>query len=272
MDRYELTESVVVEGPNFWGRRSRLVLEPIDKPGWYWRTKGEDVLITPKLLRYRQNRLVLEHGRSRLNVYEHIGAFRFLGLDSVCIHSDPWPPYDGCGKELGEKISFKLRRHGSISAWSCAGGTASAGRAAAVGFSPSHDTLTVDVYIDYRGLGDLSAAWDFPHNSFDRFASVRAPGWGLGRKPVAWLMSKLGWPHYRHVNWPDFSEKEKTLESFALHRTFDILGALSVLPPPGHILSGKFFSQCAGHKEDVALVREISCASAEYLITARAAE
>jgi len=85
-------------------RHSAVTLEKTEKPGWYWRVRGRDVLITHKFVRLGHHCIFLEHEGERLHVVKHLLRLRFVGLDNVRIVGSGWLPYDGSARMYRQAI------------------------------------------------------------------------------------------------------------------------------------------------------------------------
>ena len=257
MDRFVLEAPVDINGRDFWGRKASVRLEPIDVLGWYWQVNGVDVLLDPTLLASRRSRVSLVHDGRHLEVFEHLGALRFSGLDSVRIVTESsWLPYDGSSLLFWKKCAPLMRPVGVLERF-CVSEQVSVSGKRSVSYAPRpFDTLAVDVFVDYPRVGQHRQTWNFPHPSFGQVARVKTQGWPPWRHPFAEVATWLGWPHGDSVVWPQEQDPFLVRRLFARHRALDILGTFSVLCPPGGILTGSIISRCAGHAHDIELVQK----------------
>lgn len=265
MKRLVPTRPVAIAGRDFWGRGARIVLEPSEAPGWFWRAGADDIPLTPDMLVHRRQRLNLAHGGRELHIVEHLLALRVVaGIDGVRIVSPGgWLPYDGSAEMFWRALRPVLTEGPELVSHSFAGSFATTG-GRHVAFSEGGDALDVSVAIDYPGLGATALRQAFPARgaAVDAIVATKAPGWPPTRRRLARLASCLGWPHYRDATWPQEHSPAATLELFARHRLLDLAGAFAVLCPPGGIVTGRVTSASAGHAQDVELVRMLASAAA----------
>ncbi len=274
MNRYVLREPVEVTGKPFfaWGifRKTpdvTLRLEPTEKSGWYWQVNGEDVLIAAHMLENKKRHLVLVHEERILRVVEHLLVLRFSGLDNVRIICDAeWLPYDGCAWSVWHACLPVLQAAGTLEPVGISHmfEVHSENNASAVRLDAGINLHSLDVCIsiDYAGMGKENQDYTFPMpmDEFGEFVRAPTQGWPRWFKPVAWFAGTfLGWPHYKAILWPPRSGEstEYALRTFAQHRALDLLGALSVLCPPGKLLVGVVYSHRAGHAKDVEMIHTI---------------
>lgn len=263
MDRLILEKPVHVNGVDFWGRRSSLTLEPIAVPGWFWLVDGCDIPLGPSLLSSEKNHIALSHGAKKLRVFEHLGPLRLAGLDSVrIVTKDEWLPYDGCSDIFWKACAPHLRHDGKLKKYTFAHGTSVCQTTRRLDKSVSvepgpEDFLKIKVFINYGNLGSHEQQWCMPGVDFKKISRAKTPGWPRWRYYAGWVWATTrGWPHFENVVWPQEHGKMLTKRLFARHRMLDILGALSVLCPPGGVLTGTVHSRCAGHAHDIKLVRQ----------------
>jgi len=77
-------------------RHSAVTLEKTEKPGWYWRVRGRDVLITHKFVRLGHHCIFPRARRGGVSTLLNICCrYAFVGLDNVRIVGSGWLPYDG---------------------------------------------------------------------------------------------------------------------------------------------------------------------------------
>jgi UDP-3-O-acyl-N-acetylglucosamine deacetylase len=235
------------------------MLEPAEAPGWFWRVGAADIPLTPNILVHRRQRLVLAYGAAELHIVEHLLALRVVvGIDGVRIVSPAsWLPYDGSAEMFWRALQPALEE-GAELVPAAIQGSFSAGVDRRVAYSGTDaNGLDVTVAIDYPGLGATELRQCFPMRgtAAATIIGTKAPGWPPGRRRIARAMACLGWPHLGNAVWPQEHPPAEALRLFARHRLLDIAGAVAMLCPPGGILAGHIFSQCAGHAQDVELVR-----------------
>ena len=87
MKKIKLTKQVIFDDvPDFWGRKSILILTPTEKPGWYWQTNNYKLLpIYHGIAESFKNRIALVCGNEKLHIPEHILSLRLLGIDGVVL-------------------------------------------------------------------------------------------------------------------------------------------------------------------------------------------
>lgn len=258
-----LVDNVAYHGKNFFGRESHLILKP--RPGllWTWGVRSMDqVQISPEILKANKRRVQLVYGEKILNVFEHIGVLRHVGLVGVEIHGVGWPPYDGsarglwnlvdpCIKETAEQLRLytvkkPVRFQSSI---------LRRGRTVFTEIHPSLDgRTTLDIFVDFKGLGEHREVFSLPNlELFKEICSARSLGFPSWLYYPTKMASLIGYPHFKNVCWSRSSSKEETLREIVRHRALDILGAMSVLLEEG-LFVGNIVSSCSGHAEDVGAI------------------
>jgi UDP-3-O-acyl-N-acetylglucosamine deacetylase len=262
--RLVLARPVVVSGHDIWGRRALVTLEPAGTPGWFWRVGSADIPLTPDVLVHRRQRLALAYGGAELHIVEHLLALRIIaGIDEVRIASPgSWLPYDGSAEMFWRTLRPAVDEGDELVSARIAG-SFSTGESRRVAYSGTDgDGLDVAVAIDYPGLGATKVRRRFPTRdpTGERIIATKAPGWPPRRRAIVRPLSWIGWPHLANAVWPQEHSPATTLELFARHRLLDIAGAFAVLCPPGGMLTGSVTSQCAGHAQDVELVRLLAAA------------
>jgi hypothetical protein len=269
---YRLAGPVAYSHPDFWGRKSSIRLEP-SVPAcsghWTWSPDGgPPTAIDPNIVVTNMRRMQLHARGQQIEVYEHIGVLRFAQIFGVNIVGKGWPPYHGRAFELHKLVEPRLVEINSadiplygVSESVCfrddktiAGGSVRP----FVEIHPPADSdlgLTLDIFIDYPGLGAYQHSFRLPDkNLLEEICGAHAQGWPLYAHTVAKVVRKLGWPHMDSVTWPqDHAKPEDALRLFALHRAQDLLGALSLLCQNG-LFVGHVVSHCAGHRGDIQAV------------------
>ncbi len=270
MERLVLKEKVTITKPDFYGswlvRKSPTVtLTPAGRPGWYWAVDGEEIPITPDLLQGRWRRLALVYGHHVFEEWEHWGFMRMLGLDEVVIRCDGnRPPFAQTG-ELYEACEKAWERSGELMPFIIPESLSfhERGGSRYVEYAPvaGGTTLCVRVEIHYPGLGECGEDFSFPLKNQEAhwLACTKTQGWPRWFYRVSRIAKFFGWPHHDKIFWPQENNCWITRLSFIRHRLLDLLGALSVLCPPGGILAGNIRSHCGGHETDKALMREADC-------------
>lgn len=269
MKKLVLSCDVSISGKDIFGRKSHLTFSPTKKPGWWWqyRQDEEPLLITPDLLQAARHRVRLIHREPRngkpyiFECCEHILSLRWLGLDGVVLHSEEnWPPYFGSPYGYWRYLQNHCTESTEIFSWVTP-------RSPVTGVYYRNverwtriirqDTplLKVHIHIDYPQLGQYAFDWhnDIFHPSW---LSARTQGWpAWWRYPLRMLPKSL-WPHYNEILWPRISNRQETLNSFALHRLVDLLGALSIAHPTC-LVAAHVTSHHSGHRADVAAVQSL---------------
>ncbi len=117
------------------------------------------------------------------------------------------------------------------------------------GLQPS---LRFTIHCNYPGLGEKEFCYEVSEDLL-RASSVYPQGWPAQLFYFAKIASFFGWPHAKHITWPQ-EHKKKTLELFCMHRLIDLLGILSLMHP-NRLPAGYVFSYCSGHWADSELVK-----------------
>lgn len=257
MHRYTLSDEVLVCGYDFWGRSTSVLFRPVDKPGWFWQTAcGERVLIDHRIAQTKKNRIVLASGSERMHVYEHLGALRYLGLDGILVVPETsWLPYDGSAALFLDACKPKFQRSGTMRFVHAAAAFLANGNRHVSYEATRTCGMTIEVGIDYPGIGAEHATYHAPHTSLQKVLRTKTQGWPPYRRYAAQIASAFGWPHADSIVWPQEHDPATTRRLFAKHRALDILGALSLVGPPGTLLAGTYYSVRGGHALDVSLLQ-----------------
>ncbi len=268
-------KSVVVSAPNYWGRGSALRISPrlnggtVNPPEmWCW----NGLPIAPDLVAHRTRQIELDNSdcRGRLKVYEHLGCLRWRRLFGVHLEGTGWGPYYGRAAEVWDQLVGcceerqtevplymvprtvycpypRLRRPGVPACLR-------------IGPPLAKSRLTIDLEIDYPGLGKKQGSFSFDFGSaddelLDRVFQARTQGWPSKLYPLSLTAGLLGWPTHPKIWWPQEHGVAETLDNFLYHRLQDLLGALSLLCRDG-LFIGHVESVCAGHWADLEAVKE----------------
>jgi UDP-3-O-acyl-N-acetylglucosamine deacetylase len=263
MQRLRLLRPLNVKGNSFLGIPSSIFLLPTDEPGWYVRFKNQDdVALRPEMLEYKLRRLVLRHGRQKLQIVEHLLALRGSGLDNVCIVPQSGGiPYFGHANGFWRQVVGNVRNEGHLARYTIRPDMLEASHldGSFVHFHRNvSGKLILKVDIDYRGIGSRKIAWDITRMPFHGLATARPPGIPRHLKFVQRLANRLKWPHTDAIIWPQDMTSDAWLEETARHRALDILGALATVMPQGGMLEGVVHSSRAGHRHDTKLIRLIT--------------
>lgn len=278
----QLQRPALLEAPGyrpFVDKHSRIEIVPgKNGSGWQWDT-GQHVLpVSPLLLDRRARRARLKHGDATLEIFEHIGPLRWLGLEDIVIRSTPWPPYHGRPLELWEsveraglkntegKFQWVTPTEKIVSYWD--DGNPKRFTEIIPNYEPELDIV---IHIDYKGLGTFD--WEVKISNekgtptlteaFER----RSQGWPSWLYYPSLVADFLGvWGHHDHICWPqDAGIPGFTLIDFAAHRLVDLLGLLAIATPSHHLLAGKVVSYCSGHAMDLLLCKRLSEAELELV-------
>ncbi len=267
MHPLRLKQSVMIKGRDYFGRPSWIQFIPIEKPGWFWLFDHDLDLdgvipITPDIVSYHFRRLTLEYGKHRLEIYEHIGPLRWLGLDGVIINSSTWPPYFGRVYEFWEAIkSYCQQDQNREIPWF----TISKAIRYQYNDGRRNDYLEIQpfdqphlniiIISNYPKFGTEEIRECFPIVCPEFAFKAYTQGWPTWIYHLSKFFSLLGWPHHDHIYWPQENKSKRIIHQFAIHRLSDLLGALSLVHPSG-FLAANVISYCAGHEADVALIKE----------------
>ena len=254
----KLSRPVIIQGFDYFGRKTEMTLTPYDELGWFWKCGHEIIPISSNILHSKTRHLALRSGRRELHVIEHLLALRWLGLNSVLVDCEGnWLPYHGRSLELHEKVLCNCYATDREIPWFAAD--------EAICRYPKGDRytkytpttssgLTLKIICDYAGLGRNESIFRIGEDPSKIFASHTQgyPAWLYYPSVIAGL---VWWPHHDKITWPQKSGNE-TLNKFVLHRTTDLLGGLALFNSHG-LLAGEVTSYCSGHWADAKLVREV---------------
>lgn len=268
--RLALREPVTITGTDVFGRPAQVTLEPTEESGWFWQIDGKDVPLSMNMLQSdSHNYLKLKYDKSELCVCEHLLPLRFAGVDGVrIVAKTKWLPYDGGGNIFWKAVENKLHYDGALRPIQQPvkgefSKTEKSGLHRLVSIDNADPTkLIVNVNVDYKKFGGAynivrSFPLPSPDKMIDLFTSkpLGSPAWSGYLLKIA---SQFGWPHYNGILWPKKGDNpEEILRKIALHRMFDFLGAMAVIPKSGEYLMGDLFSDCGNHASDAQLIRSI---------------
>lgn len=265
MIRKKLIEPVTVQGKNIFRQHSSITFLPAGKPGWYLRTLAGDIPIDHRIARHREARIQLSHGGISPNIWEHIGPLRFTGVDeAIVIPHNNWPPFLGgmrgylpeflkSGKTVEDGIlptisPLQYMRHESHNHLH-----------AATEIIPANK-LQLRIRARWGNLPWYDECLTIEELSADYWESI----WDA--KPQGWLKGRniffsagirlLKTVSKQDVAWMEnFTSPEEIARQWGLHRVQDILGCLSLCSHTALPVM-RFDSYCAGHKEDLAVVKK----------------
>lgn len=263
MRALRLVDNVAYHGKDFFGRESHLILKPRPRNSWTWVDYNmEPVRISPEILKSNKRRVQLVFGNKILNVFEHIGVLRHVGLVGVEVCGVGWPPYDGSAHELWNLVepciketTEQLRLYTVEKSVRFQSPILRRGRKVFTEIHPSLDgRTTLDIFVDFKGLGEHREVFSLPNRElFKEICSARSLGFPSWLYYPTKMASLVGYPHFKNVCWSKSSSKEETLREIVRHRALDILGAMSVLSEEG-LFVGNIVSSCSGHAEDVGAI------------------
>ncbi len=260
--RFTLDEPVCIDGRSLIGFRARVVIEPIDRPGWWLKVDGHpDVEIGPHTLTCGHRHLGLA---KRIKIVDHLLAIRLLGLDRVRLSFpiDNLVPFWGTGSPYISAVEHRLKPNGTLRR--CTLNRTAVLHIAGRGrleFVPSLEgSLEIEVEIDYPKeprIGRGSYTFSVTPENLKDFAESRALGHLPAFKHVSLILSGLRWPHQGQWVYAGNVSPEEIRVSLAKHRVWDLLGALAVAIPAGSFPEGRIRTFIAGHQEDVDLIGHI---------------
>ncbi len=260
-----LSRSVTITGKNFLNKRSAITFAPYSKLGWWWKVGDEIIPIDWRIARYKKGRVQLFYKGHVLNVWEHIGILRFLGIDCVLISADTWPPYYTALEYFTELSPYLYGTEAILPVvrFPQKGEYASANKLG------SYVVLAPQPLPDLR-LEVVSQWEDLPENKQSILFSklyetakilevLSAKPQGLSKRKVpAKVLSTLGiWGHMRTVSWKsDFPSKEVAAIHWGYHRMQDFLGELSLVSHTA-LPIGAATSYMAGHRETLSAINNV---------------
>lgn len=181
------------------------------------------------------------------------------------IKSDRWPPFFGGANQLWQKIKPFCQNDPSVTTqWHTISRPVrwfySQPRGGEIGFTeilPSNNpALELDVVYGYPPLGNINVRFCIPNvRILERICHFPTQGLSKWLYHTAKCASFLGWPNFHNIAWPQHFPREEVMQRFVLHRTADLLGALSLLCQDNGFFAGKVISHHSGHEVDLRAVR-----------------
>lgn len=262
MDLLRLINPIVVSGRDFFGRTAEIRFSPSDLPGWHWKCGSEIVPITSDIASYSPRRITLRYKNHLLETYEHIGALRWTGLDGIVLESSKLPPYHGRTKELWHALKPSCRNTREKVPWikpsNICAETMPDSDSRSVSLAPFDRKLIVLVIVKIKGIGTRIRSCELP-SSLENVFGAYTLGWPSQLYHFSKLAGLFGWPHHENIEWAQANTRESLLDKISLHRTDDLLGALSLITHD-HLVSGKVISYKGGHRLDMGMVKKLSYA------------
>jgi len=267
--RLLLKNDVIIQGRSYWGRRTwmRFSPHPDGLPGWYWRpTPGaKAVPVTSKLVRAKLRRMEISHQGKSFQIWEHIGALRWTGLDSVIVESErPHPPYHGRPHEKWLQLKLHCQETDEFIPWVTVKEPVRfvdpENVSRVVKIDPLKDERTLRAYIsiDYPGLTPHKMTFELPGNPLEPLFEWQTQGFPLWLYGVSKAASHIRlWHSHHKIEWvQEAPSREEGVRRWTVHRFIDILGALSLVSHEG-LFAGHVFSHKGGHGTDVGLLQKI---------------
>jgi hypothetical protein len=248
-------------GKNPFGGEAWIMFEPMPngERGIFWKiptSKKNTYKYIPIDYRIAKisklHNIYLQYGKKKLFIYEHIGALRFTGLDSIAISASTWPPYLTSGT-MFEKImehaeitnnevpylSF-INSYGPLS-------LRENGLYKFVEIRPAnHEVTKLNVSIDYKKLSVKGRA---RRTVTDELIAEIFPVGPQGISNLFKFISRLfNLEYHKIVVWPDEEISPDELQrKFLSHTMVDRLGEISLF---SHYMlpSCEIKTQCAGHR------------------------
>lgn len=264
MNRKILQHEVVIDDVrDFFGRKSSIRFRPSTERGWWFETKRKNILpLDLRIATSKTGRIQLYAEQTELNVYEHIGAGRFWGIDNIIIVPEtPWTPYLTAQQYIERLLPFCKEVSESIPAIFIAKESSIEfdNQVQTFGQIKPHTNLKLLVYSKWSGLPSQNEILCIDSLSEDRLreiCSAKPQGFPHWRKNFGKIGSLLGWPHMKNVSWRN-SNIQKVSYEWWLHAVQDTLGALSLY---NHVALPRFeyIRFCGGHALDIQLQKEVA--------------
>jgi UDP-3-O-acyl-N-acetylglucosamine deacetylase len=283
LKRHILSKPVIVEGYNFFGRWTKLHIEPTTKhqPGVYWKAPTtnlsfEDVEINKNLLDLRKNTLCFRKGKAIAKTVEHFMGLRWaLGLDAVkfsIAQGENWPPYLTLGEHVRQILEQDaLIEDGVVQFFypdECIGIHPNDSRRFTFVTPHTQDELMIDVRINYPGLGDFNRNYTITPELIEEIMNEKPQGWPKVRYHASKLLTRYTnkWKHHGSIVWPQEQEDAMvTNVKFANHRCVDTLGDFACwdhLRLPSKCL---ITSALSGHKMDFLAMHAVPNTRGSYV-------
>jgi hypothetical protein len=263
MKRLRLSKPVTVVGKDILGRKAKTTFYPCHNPGWHWMCEGELIPINSKLVVGTRRRITLGYKKYRLEIYEHLGAIRFTGLDYIAVQSSQWPPYFGRIAEFWESLKPHCVDGDGEVPWTEVDGAhrgvylPNSGHPRSLQITPDlREKLDIIVEIDIPEIGHKTITCSLP-SDLSEFFNAYTLGWPSWLYYPSTLANKiLDWSHHERITWQKNNINCQLLKKVALHRVADLLGALSLISHV-HLISGEVISYRGSHRLDVAIIRDM---------------
>lgn len=249
-----------IRGKNPFGGEAWIMFEPMpnEEKGIFWKIPTSKnthkyVPIDYRIARVSKlHNICLQHSGKKLFIYEHIGALRFTGLDSIAISASTWPPYLTSGKMFEKIMEYAEITDNEIPYLS---------------FLNSYGPLAIREhglykYVEIRpetyGITKLNVSIDYKKLSIKckgkKIVNEELIGeiFSVGPQGVSNLFKFLSrlfnLEYHKIVVWPDEEKDSNELQrKFLAHTMVDRLGEISLF---SHYMlpSCEIRTQCAGHR------------------------
>ncbi len=251
MKKYILTREVVIPGRDLLGRRCKIIFKPFYKPGWYLADDlGHPHPIDHRIAKALKGRIALKVPGIKLQVWEHLGALRFLGIDHVIIFISPsyspigdWPPYKTAW-EYYEFLAPHLRSVDEEMEWIgpkedyiASIDQNGLNRKCWIQKNGRHEpSLNATIRTQWLPLPEICKTISINNNlkadDLKAFLMAKPQGVNHFQQYACRLLAWFGWPHLNGINWlhdySDNAEKLRKAEGLFDHRAQDLFGALSL--------------------------------------------
>lgn len=265
MKRLILTKPIIIQGLDYWGRNSFIEFHPYGKNGWYWDTGNGIVPISYEIVERKTRRMTLCANGRQLNVYEHIGVLKFLGIDNILIKSSKWPPYDGSAWIYYEAIRPNLKEEGLVSWVKIVGYTNESRERNSLetcnelieSKSTKSYGLLVEVKAGWKPLKTLRKSLVIfdGENPLLEVLKIKAQGYPFYLSYFNFIASILGLPVKNNITWLQNNGPEETATLFLQHRILDLLGTMSLFDCKS-LPSGKIVSEFGDHEIDLLILKK----------------
>jgi len=273
-----LTKEVTVFGPNLFGLKTGVNFVPLNEPGWFLikRDKNKNIIkkapIDYKIAFCLKGRIQLRHDGIIVNIWEHIGILRFLGIDEIGIEmvdGCKWPPYLGGASLYYQKLRPYLKvTRGYIPkvavknnfTWTYPNDSK---RFVSLKTRVNHElTLIISSqwkpfcrYEETLTLNSDMINEDFMDFLINKVLPSKPQGYPGYNYYAIKVFSILGWPNLKYISWPhDYCNTDKLSYDWWLHRVQDLLGDLSLV---SHVALpiGQVCSYDGGHMADLMAIK-----------------